>query len=489
MIIDLNSVENTTARKHYDACICGAGPAGITTARVLAKQGKNVAIFEGGGLEYSELSQDLYQGKSIGLPYWDSVRTARLRYFGGTSNHWAGRCSFLDKVDFEQRDYFGLPGWPISREDVFQFFDAACSVLDISKEAFQSPPIANWKGENFRLSESTFSPPTRFGEKYYPELKDSSKIDVYINANLNNINLNKNLDAVTSFEIQNYDKKSFIFSATNYVVALGSIENARLLLNCDKQIHNGIGNQNGMVGRCFMEHFNVELGRFVADDSPIWQKGNIQLNPSENLSRKLQIGNAVLDFNRYSNPNSYGRLKRLKQTIREEVCKSTFLTDWSRNIVDFDCPGDGVIASLIEQTPNPNSRVYLDSDKDMFGMRRVKLDWQASAADYKTIRTLGFEVAKEMARTRSARVQLKDYILDNTKDINEFGMHAHQMGTTRMSEDPRYGVVDKNLKIHGIKNIFVGGSSVFPTGGGCNPTLTIVMLSERLGHHIAQKLN
>ncbi len=485
MIFDLNSVEKNSNHKQYDVCLCGAGPAGITIARVLAKQGKRVAIFEGGGLEYSELSQDLYQGESIGLRYGDAIRSDRLRYFGGTSNHWAGRCAFFDKVDFEQRTYLGLPGWPITREEVFRFFDTACSVLDISREAFQTSQLTEWKGNNFRFSEHAVSPPTRFGKKYYPELKSSSRIDVYINANLTNIILNKDLDAATSFEIQNYANQKFLFSANSYVIAMGAIENARLLLNCDKQISSGIGNQNAMVGRCFMEHFGVEIGRFIAENSPIWHQDNIQLNPSENMIRKLQIGNAVLNFQRDSVPISYGRLRKLKQALRVAACKSGFLTDLSRNILDFDCPGDGVITSMIEQAPNLNSRVFLGNKKDMFGMRRVMLDWQANAADYKTVRTLGFEVAKEMAINGVARVQLKEFILDNTKTMDDFVGHAHQMGTTRMSEDPRFGVVNKNLQIHGFKNIFVAGSSVFPTGGGANPTLTLVMLSERLGHHLA----
>jgi choline dehydrogenase-like flavoprotein len=486
MIIDLNLAETTTARKQYDVCICGAGPAGITTARVLAKHGKKVAIFEGGELEYSEISQNLYDGESIGMQYWDNVRSARLRFFGGTSNHWAGRCAIFDKVDFEQRDYLGLPGWPITSEEVLKTFDAACSVLDISKDAFQDSQKLEWKGENFRLSERTFSPPTRFGGKFYAELKDSSRIDVYINANLTDIKLNDDHDAVTSIEVRNYSNHKFYFSAKNYVLALGSIENARLLLNCDKQKQNGIGNQNDMVGRCFMEHFNVGFGRFISDDSPVWQQGLIQLNPSESMIRKLQIGNAVLHFERNSAPVSYGRLKKLKQAAREMVCKSETMTNLSRTAFDFNCPGDGTISSMIEQSPNLNSRVFLGSEKDMFGMRRIKLDWQVSAADYKTIRTLGLEVAKEMARNGSARVQLADFILDESKGIREFGEHAHQMGTTRMSEDPKFGVVNKNLQIHGVKNIYVAGSSVFPTGGGTNPTLTIVMLSERLGHHLAK---
>ncbi|MFZ2160704.1 MAG: GMC family oxidoreductase [Sideroxyarcus sp.] len=486
MIIDLNSANNTQARKQYDVCICGAGPAGITTARVMAKQGKQVAIFEGGGLEYSEISQSLYDGESVGRQYWDGVRSNRLRFFGGTSNHWAGRCAIFDNVDFESRKYFGLPGWPIKREDVFQYFDAACSILDISGEAFKNSQKIQWKGENFRLSESQLSPPTRFGTKYYPELKSSSRIDVYTNANLTNISLNNDLDAVTSFEIRNYANRKFLFSADNYVLALGAIENARLLLNCDKQLPNGIGNQNDMVGRCFMEHFNIDLGRFVADDSPVWQKGVIELNPSENMMRAKDIGNGVLVFERNATPVSYGRLRKLKQFVREAVCKSESLTGLSRTAVDFNCPGDGGISSMIEQAPNLKSRVFLGAEKDMFGMRRVKLDWQVNGADYKTIRTLGLEAAKELARTGAARVQLADFILDESKEISAFGQHAHQMGTTRMSEDPKYGVVDRNLRIHGFKNIYVGGSSVYPTGAGANPTLTLVMLAERLGHHLSK---
>lgn len=486
MIIDINLLKTDRILEKYDVCICGSGPAGMTAARVLAKKGKKVALLEGGGIEFSDLSQNAYKGDSVGLQYWEGVEFGRLRFFGGTSNHWTGRCSYFDDIDFEQRDYYGLPGWPISRKEIFQNFDAACSVLEITKEGFQSTPNIKWPGESFRMSESTLSPPTRFGQKYYQELKDSLKIDVYINASLTNINLNDAHNAVTSFEIKNYDKKSFLFSASNYVIGLGAIENARVLLNCDKQIKTGIGNQNGMVGRCFMEHLNVRIGNFVANEDPMWQKGVVELNPSADLIRKHQIGNAVLAFERHSSPFSYGRLKVFKQALREMVCKSELATDLSRHMSDFDCPGDGVITSLIEQVPNNNSRIYLGTEKDMFGMRRVKLDWQLSPADYQTIRTLGLEAAKSMALHGSARVQLEDFILDSKKTIKEIGGHAHQMGTTRMSKDPKYGVVNENLQIHGMKNIFVAGSSVFPTGGGCNPTLSIVMLSERLGNYLSK---
>ncbi|MDP2231531.1 GMC oxidoreductase [Methylotenera sp.] len=488
MLVDMNAMDEKSSLRQYDVCVVGAGPAGITIARVLAGEGKTVALLEGGGLEYAETSQSLYQGKSIGLNNWNAVKNCRLRYFGGTSNHWGGRCSFLDSIDFEQRDnYFGLPGWPSgSREDMFKYFSAACTIVDLPKDAFKVPHKYSWKGTDYRYSDVALSPPTRFASKYREELKKSGKIDVFINANLTNIVLHEGLNTVKSLEIRNYKGDVFSFSAKNYVLALGAIENARMLLNSDKQARGGVGNQHDMVGRCFMEHFNVEFGRFVIDDKAIWTQGDIELNPTESLIRNKQIGNAVLKFNYNYTLPEYGRFHEVKRSARNFICQSETVTDLTRKLVDFDCSGDGVITSLIEQTPNLKSRITLDSEKDPFGLRRIILNWKASRADDLTIRTLGREVAKEMARNKIARVQLKDFILDENIDISDYGHHCHQMGTTRMSDDPKFGVVDKNQRVHGIDNLFIAGSSVFSTGGGCNPTLTIVMMSLRLGKHIAR---
>ena len=484
MLIDLNSLEKNADIKQYDVCICGTGPSGITVARTLASQGKTVALLEGGGLEYSEKSQDLYNGKNVGLNNWNAIRNCRLRYFGGTSNHWEGRCSYFDPADFEQRGYIDLPGWPISREEIFLYFDAACSILDLPEDAFSTSN--KWLGTNFRISDKALSPPTRFGTKYREDLKNSSKIDVFINANLTDIRLHEDLNSVKSFEVKNYSGTAFNFSARNHVLAMGAIENARLLLNSDKQIQGGLGNKHDMVGRCFMEHFNIEFGRFVVEDQSKFLQGSLEVNPTEAFMRSRHIGNAVLSFNPSFDTNEYGHFQGLKKSVRELFCKYPSLTDLSRKVKEFDCPGDGVIRSLIEQVPNLKSRIMLDTEKDIFGMRKVKLDWRPTAVDDHTIRTLGIEVAKEMARTKIARVQLQDFILNKDKEISNYGHHCHQLGTTRMSADPKFGVVDKNSRVHGLGNLFVAGSSVYSTGAGCNPTLTLVMLSLRLGEHLAR---
>lgn len=488
MLIDLNSVSNTIQAKVYDFCICGAGPTGITLARTLAASGKSVALLEGGTLEYTEESQEIYRGQSLGLNNWEAITNCRLRYFGGTSNHWGGRCSFFDKIDFEQREHLGgMSGWPAgSQKKMFRFLEQACEIVDIPKNSFKEPPKSHWKGSFFRLSERAFSPPTRFRTKYLEELKRSDKIDLYINANLTDARLHDGLSTVSYFEVKNFHGQPQRLTAKQYVLASGASEIARQLLNFNSQIPRGIGNQHDMVGRCFMEHFNVNYGSFIVEDHIIFNDPDLQFSPTEALMRKLNIGNAVIDFDANVRARDFGRLKELKRTAREFVCQSDTLTNIARNFSEFDCEGDGVITSLIEQVPNKNSRIILNDEKDQFGLRRVTLNWQASPADDITIRHLGREIAKELARTKVARVKLKDFILDDNLPISDYGRHCHQMGTTRMSIDPKDGVVDVNQKVYGIDNLYIAGAGVYPTGGGCNPTLTLLMMTLSLGEYLSK---
>ena len=153
---------------------------------------------------------------------------------------------------------------------------------------------------------------------------------------------------------------------------------------------------------------------------------------------------------------------------------------------DFDCPGDGIITSIIEQEANPDSRVSLTNDIDSFGLRRIQLNWQLCDRDLKTIRVLSINSAQEMARLNRARVQLAPFILDANLEVPVSGF-GHHMGTTRMSADPRHGVVDENCRVHGIHNLYVAGSSVFPKCGGRNPTLTIVLLAIRLADFMSSR--
>lgn len=487
MKIDLN--KDSVAVDHiYDVCICGAGVAGITIAIEMASRGKKVALFEGGGEVFSERSQSMYKAESSGLTYY-GIAACRLRYLGGTSNHWAGRTMLLQSLDFEDRDYFPLPGWPINKKDLDVYKNKAFEILELGEHSLDDPVIPELSTSTMKMLGHGSSPPVRFGKKYYKQLIESKNIVLYINANLTDIKLNDTLSHITNLEIKNYSNKAYNFSGKKVVLAMGAIENSRLLLNCDSQIPEGIGNHSDFVGRCFMEHFSLQLGRYTNNPKhPIWaRKNKFEFFPTEDFSRTNKIGTSVISFGEASS-QSYGRLKAIKSALKESACSYQGLAEMSKSIFDFNCPGDGTIKTLCEQSPNINSNISLSNEKDSMGLRRVSLNWEMNALDKRTIRILAKETAKEFARLDIGRVQLMDYIINEEAELQPDG-HCHQMGTTRMAELPGDGVVDKDCKVFGVDNLYIAGSSVFSTGGGVNPTLSIVQLSLRLAEHLIDSLH
>jgi choline dehydrogenase-like flavoprotein len=471
MHVDLDADRQGVGGGAFDVCIFGTGPAGLTLALDLQATGRRIALVEAGALDYTEASQKLYEGTETGLNTWNALVNKRLRCFGGTSGWWSGRCGLFDEIDFAADTYHGLPGWPIPRTALTEHLAQAVEVLDLGQQDLATRPFKSGVNSSFVQSSAAMSPPTRFGQKYRREIVESRNVHLITNANL----VELWLDAPSSSRalldhalLRNYKGQTFKIRAKRYVVALGAIENARLLLNSDRQMRAGIGNHSGYVGRCYMEHLDVQIGRFVVRDKSYFGEKRLELSPSQSLLQARRIGNCVLAVDPTYVPRDYGRLRHIKRVVREGVCDFETLREYARKFKDFNCVGEGVITSLIEQCPNPESRVSLIRDVDALGLRKVNLHWAINDTDRRTIRTLGMELAK-----------------DGSEHI-PIGQHAHHMGTTRMSSDPRHGVVDENCKVHGVANLYVAGSSVFPTGGGTNPTLTIVLLALRLGKHLRQ---
>ena len=129
----------------------------------------------------------------------------------------------------------------------------------------------------------------------------------------------------------------------------------------------------------------------------------------------------------------------------------------------------------------------LGTERDAFGSRRVIMDWRLTAEDKRGVNALHHLLGTEIGRAGFGRLR---YALaeDETTWPDDLQGNAHQMGTTRMHRDPKLGVVDENCRVHGLGNLYVAGSSVFPTSGAANPTLTIVALALRLADHIKEQL-
>lgn len=473
----------------FDVCIVGGGPAGITVARQLAQAGWAVGLFEGGGLEYSHTSQELYEGSVIGQEYYDLTAT-RLRYLGGTSGHWAGWCYELEDIDFRSIDGRPHSGWPISSADLYPYRDQTKAVLDIDDPG-QPPHYLDERSSEFRAFSYRNSPPTRFGEKYREELDSSKSIEVYLHANLVDIELAPSLGAVHRLTFRSFARpESFHIRARYYVLCLGGLENPRALLNANDQISTGIGNERDNVGRFFAEHPHAQVAEALLEEVP---DDVLYFKPSEAFMLEERIGNLSMHIN----PTGVPSLPEggFRETVRSLVCTTSFKRRLFEAVRgrDLECvDGTAEISAISEQMPNPDSRVTLGGDTDRFGLRQIHLDWQLTEKDLHTLRAATLRFGALMAEQRLGRIRPSKWLMEanspNDLSISEIQGGNHHMCTTRMGTDPSSSVVDASCKVHSVDNLYIGGSSVFSTAGWANPTFTIVQLAFRLADHLNNRL-
>jgi choline dehydrogenase-like flavoprotein len=512
MLIDARSLDSgMTVRSHV--CIIGGGAAGLTLARQLSRGGRTVCLLEGGGLDPDRGSADLYAGTSTGQPC-GSLDVIRLRYFGGTTNHWAGYCRVLDPNDFETRPWVPRSGWPFDRDVLDAYYLQAADICDLMTGTFRAEAWAELTGHDLLPFErrqvlhrvTRFSLPTRFGQKFRAELEDSPSTTVYLHANLTRLEPAESGGHVVRAHAETLSGVRLTVEADRYVLACGGIENPRQLLL------SGLGNDRDLVGRYFMEHTNIRTARLLLRPetvalTPFYQvqmadgrrtvQGGLGLSPD--AQRRNQVGNVSAWLEPYS-PGENPGVRALRETIAAFGARE-MPDNLQRHIYAIMANADQVtravfqemfketpfqIRTVSEQAPNPDSRVTLGEDVDALGLRRVRLHWQLTEFDKRSILTTVRVLAEEMGRLGMGRVRVELSEDEGTWPNPTWWGH-HHMGTTRMHSDPSQGVVDADCRVHGMTNLFVAGSSVFPTSGSAGPTLTIVALALRLADHLERE--
>jgi choline dehydrogenase-like flavoprotein len=530
MFIDARSV--MSAQIEADICIVGAGAAGITLAQQFIGSSVTVCVLESGGLQFDWQAQSLYTGANVGLRYFD-LDVCQIRYFGGNTNAWGGWCRPLDPIDFSHRSWVANSGWPFPAAELRNYYREAHALCQIASDDYDpARAVAEIGNRRARLlsfdprklepSIYRFSAPTRFGQLYRDAVRKAANIRCYLDANVLRIKTSDDARTVNEVAVGTLSGTRFSVTAKYFVLAAGGIENTRLLLLSNDIIAGGLGNQNDLVGRFFMEHPHTKrrmIARARAMPSALYgltfrdhalsarlslpaalQEREELLNYSGNIHpvyfghnapgwlafRKLVLS---IDPGRQSDPYvrfpPYGRrglsLKEVFDIARqfERVTLAAFLQYFQP---DRFIPGF-VLESKSEQAPNPDSRVTLDHPRDAFGLNRVKLDWRMLPIDRRTVVRAEEIIGDELGRLGIGRLEpLPPEEIEGWPSNLEGGWH--QIGTTRAADDPKRGVVDRDCRIHGMANLYVAGSSVFPTAGAAPPTLTIVAMALRLAGHL-----
>jgi hypothetical protein len=476
-------IQNKIQNKNYDVIIVGSGPAGISLAINLNKN-FNIALIESGLKNYSAKHQDTYKGELVG-EFPRESHISRLKMFGGTTGHWGGTCRPLDEYDFNH--------WPIKKKILDPYLNEASKILEI-KNQFREMLFPNT--ENLKLIEFQVSK-IRFREKYYDKIKKSKNIDLYMNATfIKMIGDNK----IFKKAVINHFNKNSEISAKYIVFAAGGIENSRILLLEDLENKNKLFNKDLPIGNYWFEHPFKELGKAITDEKKISKRLDNSFNhfvnmfnagdkamtysvaPTERFIKKNKILNSCIWI--VLHRRSYSDWKNITKNL---LCVSPKFSEKLLKFLDRKISCGTTMYSSWEQEPEKDNRIVLSNKlKDEFLRPSSKIIYKKSKLVRDTAKTFIQEIARYYLNEDIGRVSAYSFLFNNEKYISEAGWH--HMGGTRMGSDPKKSVVDKNLRLFGSQNVYIAGSSVFPSGGHANPTITIIQLSLRLAEHLNKKI-
>jgi choline dehydrogenase-like flavoprotein len=488
-----------------DVCIIGGGPAGITVALELARSQFDVVLLESGGLEPSPATEDLNVGELQGAPQYPTS-VSRLRMLGGSTGHWGGMCRPLDPADFEMRAWVPHSGWPMSRSELDEYYPRAHEVCELGPYDYSStkwpellkpePGLTRMDSELLLLQ---LSPPTRFGQRYRPDLEQAKTVRVLLHATVTQIVPEPRGRTVEHIDVQQLSGHGFHVRARRYVLACGGIENARLLLLSNRIVPAGLGNDHDWVGRCFMDHpAAVPLGTFQLLRSEARRLVQNQPRP-EGAPRPVKVGlglgietqrsHGLLNSVLFVGPPGHTATAGEASPQRTLAPVDTISLDFLQRVAGG---GRAVQTATCwirsEQAPNPESRITLSDAVDGLGQRRVRLEWRLTNLDYDSFSRSARQYARALGAAELGRIEIEPWLLQRQPDWwSNIEAGWHHMGTTRMAGEPPNGVVDSACRVFALDNLFVAGSSVFPTSGFANPTLTIVALALRLAKYLGHR--
>ena len=540
MFVDARSlVDGQTIRS--GVCIVGCGVAGITLALEFERRGIDCIVLESGVFAPDDATRDLYRGKNLGLPYV-FADGCRSRWLGGSSNCWGGWCGPLRPLEMQQRDWVPHSGWPFGTDQLKPYYPQVHQVLRLGPVDYD---IAGWVGAirrpdvrriplpSGRVNDivSQFSWPLRLGNVYRNDLERASHVRTLLHANAVELATDAGAQRVTRVSVKTLSGRAFEVEAKTFVLACGGIENARLLLASNKTQTTGLGNGNDLVGRYFADHPRLSLGnvRFkkawlrnklydvkfhymnravMARDTFV--SAQFVLAPEVQQQERL-LSSQLWFSSRFPGEHTPAAEAIVRMKHRLQAKADPVYGFWSDLAALAFSPlnSAGFVAARLfqpemlikgvqidvvcEPSPQRDSRVTLTDARDALGMPRAQVDWRLGD-DVKRTMDRSVEIfADELRRADVAEVEMPEKLEGRPwPPVAATPWHHlgtwHHMGTTRMHPSPREGVVDADCKVHGMANLYVAGSSVFPTFGSNFPTFTIVALSLRLADFISQQL-
>lgn len=503
------------SRNKADVCIVGAGAAGICLAVELNRLGKRVLLLEGGGPEIEVASQEPYRSELAGLPH-QGIHSGRFRSYGGSTTKWGGQILELDDIDFEKREWVAGSGWPLTKQELTPFYKRAIQIEGLEDSTLEDSRV--WKEIGLAPPEiphlepflSRWCPETNFAKLHRDVLAHSSTLEVWLHANA--VAPVVEGSRIAGVRARTLTGVEHTFHADHFVWCMGGIESSRFFLQPEQA--RMPWQQNGLLGQNFQDHLMVPSARIELIDPQCFHRlfDNIfsrgykyqpKIRLSQNLQRKHKTLNVAAKIMFASDAEGVGG--ELKETAKKllrgrfgattpgELMRlarhSPLLVrqSWHYAVKHrgyIESHKDIMLGVHCEQDPLSKSSITLADDRDSLGMLRARLDWHVSDMEIRTVRTF-VEVAAESLRQVAKVVPDPNLVHFPDRFREQCDDGFHHMGGMPMSVSRANGIVDLDLKLHGIDNGYICSGAVFPCSGFSNPTHTVIALAVRLADHLA----
>jgi len=517
MIRDLADAVGRAPDLNADVLVIGAGIAGLLVATRLARAGKRVVVVESGALTQPQETHPLNEVEQLGDPY-DGAENGRFRCLGGTSTRWGGAMLPFLPADFTLRPPGWDAEWPIALEAltkyqreverIFGLHDGPYDFPDLMPGAFL-PRRAKWPPFRMRNVAATFE----------TDIKSDRGPEIWLNATATAFGFNP-AGLLENVAVRSLRGGSMTITARQFVVAAGAIESTRLLLLADRQHGERIFAPDKVLGRYFYDHLSVAaaklidvrakpLNRVIGFSFEGAVMRNLRFEPGAGLRAAKGVSAGFVHIKAVTaNPGGFDALRGVFQKFQQRrppdvqqifalAAAAPWLSRaaWWRFVEKrllFPDAAQFEVHVVTEQAPVAANRIGLSTQRlDLFGLPLATIDWRVSDADANN--TLATAQAFIAAWSASDLASMAEIRLATPPDLRralaEGGGIYHPGGSIRMGGDAARGVVDSDFASYGVPNISVVSTATFPSGGGANPTMMLMMAALRAAEQIATRLN
>ncbi len=526
----------------WDLCIVGSGPVGISLALEFERLGRDVLVLESGGSEVDPKRAEDSHATIVDPRHHAPMELTVRRALGGTSWLWGGRCVPYNAMDFTKRDFVPESDWPIRHEDIEPWYKAACEYMLCVDDSFQMPFSREINDDLILDGVERWSTECHLMRVHRKRLEKSERIKICLNSTVIDLDLGEDGRCVESAVVATPSGKVRV-KARCIILATGGVEATRLLLTVQRCWPDHFGGTGGPLGRYYMGHLGGAISSLVFDDprssaafdwvldaNGVYYRRRFMLPAKVQLENKVLNSGFWLDNAQFFDPRhgsgilsafflalavpAIGRRIRSEEVRLVEVGPRPYPVGAHLINTVRDAPGTARDAYMAlrdrvfkkprkpgftflnrggrfilryhsEQVPNPESRIVLTDEVDRHGLPRVSIDFRFSNQDTRSVVDSHRLLDTALQNNKIGHLefwyppeQLQDRVMEQATDGH------HQMGVTRMGDDPRESVVDSNLKVHGVDNLYVVSAGVYRTGSQANSTLLAVALGMRLAGHL-----